>query len=162
MMLMEEVFFSFTLGGEALSLAAAKATIGKIRRESVIETIAKRGERLVTGLSRLIAERKLDDVLSLSGHPSWSFLNIADTPRTTSWETKTLFLQEIFARGIIVLGTHNISYAHSDADIDRLLEAYAEVLPFVHEAAVEGRTSEHLKVRPLQPLFRVRGETKSA
>ena len=162
MMLMEEVFFSFTLGGEALSLAAAKATIGKIRRESVIETIAKRGVRLVTGLSRLIAERKLDDVLSLSGHPSWSFLNIADTPRTTSWETKTLFLQEIFARGIIVLGTHNISYAHSDADIDRLLEAYAEVLPFVHEAAVEGRTSEHLKVRPLQPLFRVRGETKSA
>jgi glutamate-1-semialdehyde 2,1-aminomutase len=161
MMLMEEVFFSFTQGGETLSLAAAKATIGKICREPVIETVAKRGERLVAGLSRLIAERKLGDLLTVSGHPSWSFLNIADTPKTTSWATKTLFLQEMFARGILILGSHNISYAHSEADIDRLLAVYDEVLPFLHQAAVEGRTDEHLKVRPLQPLFRVRGETKS-
>jgi glutamate-1-semialdehyde 2,1-aminomutase len=160
MMLMEEIFFSFTLGGEALSLAAAKATINKIRREPVIETMTKRGERLIAGLSTLIREKSLGDLLSVSGHPTWSFLNIADVPASTSWETKTLFLQEMFARGILVLSTHNISYAHTDADIDQLLGVYGEVLPFVHRAAVDGRIGEHLKVRPLQPLFRVRGDTK--
>ena len=160
MMLMEEIFFSFTLGGETLSLAAAKATISKIRREPVIETMTKRGERLVTGLGQIVQGNKLGDLLSVSGHPTWSFLNIADTSLTTSWVTKTLFLQEMFARGILVLGTHNISYAHSDADIDQLLAVYREVLPFVRRVAVDGSIHEHLKVRPLQPLFRVRGETK--
>ena len=162
MMLMEEIFFSFTLGGEALSLAAAKATIEKINREPVLETIRKRGERLMTGLTALIETAKLGDVLSVSGHPSWSFLNIADTPKTSSWAAKTLFLQEVFARGILVLGTHNISYAHSDADIDQLLGVYGDVLPLVHRAAVNGRTDEYLKVRPLQPLFRIRGDSKPA
>jgi glutamate-1-semialdehyde 2,1-aminomutase len=160
MMLMEEIFYSFTLGGEALSLAAAKATINKIRREPVIETMAKLGERLVTGLSALIEEKQLGNVLSVSGHPTWSFLTIADTPSSTSWATKTLFLQEMFARGILILGTHNISYAHTEADIDQLLGVYSEVLPFVHRAAVSGKVGEHLKVRPLQPLFRVRGDSK--
>jgi glutamate-1-semialdehyde 2,1-aminomutase len=162
MMLMEEVFFSFTLGGEALSLAAAKATIGKINREPVIETMTKRGERLVAGLSALIEAEGLGGLLSVSGHPTWSFLNIADAPASTSWATKTLFLQEMFARGILVLSTHNISYAHSEADIDQLLGVYGEVLPFVHRAAVDGCVEQHLKVRPLQPLFSVRGDTKQA
>jgi glutamate-1-semialdehyde 2,1-aminomutase len=160
MMLMEEIFFSFTLGGEALSLAAAKATIQKLRREPVIETMTKRGERLVAGLSALIEQNSLGDLLSVSGHPTWSFLNIADVPASTSWATKTLFLQEMFLRGILVLGTHNISYAHGEADIDRLLGVYGEVLPFVHRAALDGRVERHLKVPPLQPLFRVRGDTK--
>ena len=160
MMLMEEIFFSFTLGGEALSLAAAKATINKIQRQPVIETMVKRGERLLAGLSKLIEQESLDDLLSVSGHPTWSFLNIGDTKSSTSWATKTLFLQEMFARGILVLSTHNISYAHSEADIDQLLDIYGEVLPFVHRAAVDGRVEQYLKVRPLQPLFRVRGDTK--
>jgi glutamate-1-semialdehyde 2,1-aminomutase len=160
MMLMEEIFFSFTLGGEALSLAAAKATISKINREPVIETMTKRGERLVAGLSALIEAEGLGGLLSVSGHPTWSFLNIADAPASTSWATKTLFLQEMFARGILVLSTHNISYAHSEADIDQLLGVYGEVLPFVHRAAVDGCVEQHLKVRPLQPLFSVRGDTK--
>jgi glutamate-1-semialdehyde 2,1-aminomutase len=160
MMLMEEIFFSFTLGGETLSLAAAKATISKIQRQPVIETMAKRGERLVAGLSKLIEQGGLGDLLSVSGHPTWSFLNIADTQKSSSWATKTLFLQEMFARGILVLSTHNISYAHSEADIDQLLGVYGEVLPFVHRAAVDGCVEQHLKVRPLQPLFRVRGDTK--
>ena len=34
----------------------------------------------------------------------------------------------MFERGILTLGTHNISYAHSNEDIDRLLQVYDEVL----------------------------------
>src|SRR5262249_49493248 len=149
--LMEEIFFSFTQGGETLSLAAAKAAINKIRREPVIETIAARGNRVITGLTSLIETEKLDDVITVSGHPSWSFLNVAATPKATAWEIKTLFLQEMFARGILVLGTHNISYAHTEADVDRLLSVYHEVLPLVHRAAVDGKIERYLTVSPLQP-----------
>jgi glutamate-1-semialdehyde 2,1-aminomutase len=40
---MEEVFFSFTMGGEAVSLAAAKAVLDKLVREPVIATLRSRG-----------------------------------------------------------------------------------------------------------------------
>lgn len=122
--------------------------------------MAKRGERLVSGLSALIEKNDLGDLLSVSGHPTWSFLNIADVPASSAWATKTLFLQEIFARGILILSTHNISYAHADADIDQLLAVYGEVLPFVHRAAVNGRIDQYLKAQPLRPLFEIRGDNK--
>ena len=45
MQLMEEIFFSFTFGGEALSLAAAVATMAKLQREPVVETMRQNGQR---------------------------------------------------------------------------------------------------------------------
>jgi glutamate-1-semialdehyde 2,1-aminomutase len=59
-------------------------------------------------------------------------------------------------RGILTLGTHNMSSAHSDADVDRLLAAYGEVLPLLGSAAGDGSVREHLRCEPLRPLFRVR------
>lgn len=156
MKLMEEVFFSFTFGGEALSLAAAKATLTKLRDQPVLETVAARGRRLMDGVRKIISEHGIDAVFSVSGHPSWSFLNMRDVPATSLWHTKTLWMQELHQRGILCLGTHNLSWAHGDADIDALLAVYREVLPFVGKAALEGDTSAHLRTAPLVPLFKVR------
>ncbi|MFX8942013.1 aminotransferase class III-fold pyridoxal phosphate-dependent enzyme, partial [Acinetobacter baumannii] len=47
MKLMEEIFFSFTMGGEALSLAAAIATMKKIKSRSVTAKIAETGNLLL-------------------------------------------------------------------------------------------------------------------
>src|SRR6185436_16619610 len=54
MKLMEEIFFSFTFGGEALSLAAARATLRKLQTTDVLRTIARRGTRLLLGVNGLI------------------------------------------------------------------------------------------------------------
>jgi glutamate-1-semialdehyde 2,1-aminomutase len=156
MMEMEEVFFSFTMGGETMSLAAAKATLSKLQREPVIRTMLERGERLSKGLAERLEKHGVGGFLSHSGHPTWSFLNFADGPGATSWEIKTLWLQEMFDRGILSLGTHNISYAHSVEDIDRLLAVYDEVLPFIANAVRNGAVRQYLRCEPLVPLFRVR------
>jgi glutamate-1-semialdehyde 2,1-aminomutase len=155
MLEMEEIFFSFTMGGETLSLAAALATMKKIVAEPVINTMQERGERLLAGLSDRLKRHRVD-FLSLSGHPSWSFLSFADASGATSWEIKTLWLQEVFERGILSLGTHNISYAHSNEDIDRLLAVYDEVLPFIAAAVRDGAVRQYLRCEPMVPLFRVR------
>jgi glutamate-1-semialdehyde 2,1-aminomutase len=153
----EEVFFSFTMGGETLSLAAAKAAIDKIRRDDVIRTLAQRGTRLVEGIQRRIDKHECGAFLTISGHPSWSFLSIADQPNANQYEIKTLYLQEVLARGILTLGTHNMSFAHSDADVDRLLDVYDEVFPILREALQRpGGVLEQLRCEPLQPLFQVR------
>ncbi len=157
MMEMEEVFFSFTMGGETLSLAAALATMQKLVREPVIDTMRARGEKLSRGVSERLAKHGVSGFMSASGHPCWSFLNFADAPGASLWEIKTLWLQEIFERGILSLGTHNISYAHSDADIDRLLAVYDEVMPFAANAVKNGAVKQYLRCEPLVPLFKVRG-----
>jgi len=64
MNLMEEVFFSFTFGGEALSLAAALATLKKLQREPVVETIKKQGQKVIDGALGLIQKYDLPGYLN--------------------------------------------------------------------------------------------------
>ncbi|ABI67555.1 aminotransferase class III-fold pyridoxal phosphate-dependent enzyme [Syntrophomonas wolfei] len=156
MQLMEEVFFSFTFGGEALSLAAANATMTKLQEEPVLETMKNQGLKVIKGVEKLLAENGLQDVISITGHPSWAFLNFCDIPSYTLWELKTLFLQEMFSRGILILGTHNMNYCHSDEDIAILLHAYSEVLAIIREAIDNKSLDKLLRCKPLVPLFRLR------
>lgn len=156
MKLMEEIFFSFTFGGETLSLAAALATMEKVRTTNVVEHLATQGSKIQQGLRGLIAERDLGQVFSVAGHPAWSFTLISDTERYSSWQIKTLLLQEMFSRGVLTLGTHNVSYAHRDQDIERLLFVYAEVLDIVADGIRQGRLEQLLRCQPLEPLFKVR------
>ena len=74
----------------------------------------------------------------------------------TAFEIKTLFLQEVFARGLFTLGTHNMSYAHGDEEVSALVEVYAEVFPILAEAVRERDVASRLRCAPLQPLFKVR------
>lgn len=154
---MEDVFFSFTFGGEMLSLAAAKATMEKLRREPVVETLKQRGETVLTGVAKAIKKHGAEKCFSVSGHPAWSFMLINDLGGFTSWQIKTFYLQEIFSRGILSIGSHNMSYAHSDADIERLLKVYDEVLPLVMSAIQEKKLTKELQCKPLEPLFKLRG-----
>ncbi|HSW04739.1 aminotransferase class III-fold pyridoxal phosphate-dependent enzyme [Aquabacterium sp.] len=156
MKMMEEVFFSFTFGGEALSLAAAKATLSKLKSQPVINRLTHHGQTIQAGLKQLIAEHQLEDVFSVSGHPTWTFLNIRDARGATVFEIKTLLMQEQHQRGILCLGAHNLSYAHSDADIQALLQMYREVLPLIGQALDAGTLRQQLRCEPLVPLFKVR------
>jgi glutamate-1-semialdehyde 2,1-aminomutase len=152
----EEIFFSFTMGGECLSLAAAKAVLAKLRREPVLDVIATRGQRLMESVEARIALHGVGEFVSTSGHPTWTFLSFRDANGRSLWQIKTLWLQEIMARGILSLGTHNLSLSHREPDLDRLLAVYDEVFPLLREAVYGGDFATHLHCAPLQPLFRVR------
>lgn len=156
MKLMEEIFFSFTFGGETLSLAAAKATLAKLRSQPVLQTIRDRGVAVMEGTRRIIETDKLHDIFSVSGHPSWSFLGLRDSRGYLAFEIKTLLMQELHQRGILSVGTHNMSYAHSAADVALLLSAYAEILPFIGKVLDAKNLAKALRCAPLVPLFKVR------
>jgi glutamate-1-semialdehyde 2,1-aminomutase len=154
--LMEDIFFSFTMGSETLSLAAAKATLEKINREPVIEQLKENGNRVISGVKECITRHGAQHIFSVSGHPSWSFLNIKDIKPYTNWEIRTYLFQEMFKRQILMLGAHNMSYAHTNKDISHLLWAYDEILPLVKQVIAERSLLEKLNCEPLVPLFRVR------
>ena len=153
---MEDIFFSGTFGGETLSLAAACAVIDKLRREPVIETLTSQGERIIREINNRIESYGVPDLFSLSGHPTWSFLNISGGNGYSVWQVRTLFLQEMFAQGILTLGTHNLSYAHGEAELQALFTAYDHVLPLIRTAVREKKLEQMLKCPPLEPLFKVR------
>jgi len=154
--LMEDIFFSGTFGGETASLAAAKVVLTKVDKLDVPAILSATGEYLLEKLNALIKELACEFFLSTAGHPSWSFLLIADTANYTSYEIKTLFMQEMLKRGILTLGTHNISYSHSLEDIDTLINCYKEVLPILKVALENKDLLSKLECEPLVPLFKVR------
>jgi glutamate-1-semialdehyde 2,1-aminomutase len=58
--------------------------------------------------------------------------------------------------GILTLGTHNLSYAHGEAELQALFAAYDHVLPLIRTAVREKKLEQMLKCPPLEPLFKVR------
>lgn len=156
MQLMEEVFFSFTFGGETLSLAAALATMQKLEREPVADTLYKQGRKVIDGLKARISAEGAEDFLGTAGNPTWNFFLIKDTANYSQWQIKTLFLQEMFARGILTIGSHNMSYSHSDADLSKLFSAYDEVIPMLVEGVRQNKLESMLRCQPLEPLFKIR------
>ena len=156
MRLVEDIFFSGTFGGETVSLAAAKVVLNKVKNSDYIERINKLGTALMAGVNKLIEKHGMKEYLAINGHPSISYMIISDTERYSALEIKTLFLQEVFLRGILVLGSHNISYAHTVHDIDYLIEVYDKVFKIITEAVDDNRLQALLTTEPLKPLFQVR------
>ena len=131
--------------------------LDKIEREPVIATPQSHRRERSSPVSRAcIARHGADGFASVSGHPAWSFLNLRGAPPYSVWQVRTLYLQEMFARGILCLGTHNMSYAHSDDDVAKLLGAYDEVLPLLRDTIATRTLESRLRCEALVPLFRVR------
>ncbi|MCS0674059.1 aminotransferase class III-fold pyridoxal phosphate-dependent enzyme [Cytobacillus firmus] len=156
MKLMEEVFFSFTFGGETLSLAASLATLKKLQHEPIIKQMRKQGQKLMEQTSQILNEYGMKDLVRLSGDPVWSFIHFNDTHSYSQWEIKTLFLQEVFKRGVLTTGTHNISYSHTDEDLSIIKNVYQEVFLLLKKAINEGNLYEYLETKPIEPLFKLR------
>jgi glutamate-1-semialdehyde 2,1-aminomutase len=156
MMLMEDIFFSGTFAGETLSLAAVKATLSFMEQNQVVEHLHCMGEKLISGLTEQIEDLQAQSWLSTAGHPTWSFLMIGEKGGYTAIELKSLFLQEMAARGILLGGGHNLSYAHKSSDIDNLLSVYQDVLMVLANTIKNKDFDNIFKGQLLEPVFKVR------
>ncbi len=153
---MEEIFFSATFGGEALSLAAALAVVEKIEREPVIETLWANGALLRQGVSDLLKARGLDGLIKLNGFDPWVLLGIEPHEHATPFATKTVLIYELAARGVLTVGSYNVSYAHTAADLAHVLGAWRGALDELAAMLARGPLPPQMKVPPLEPVFRVR------
>jgi glutamate-1-semialdehyde aminotransferase len=151
-LLEKDVFFYTTFGGEALSLAASVACIDFLRQNEVPQRLALAGERLLSGLNGLIRERGLDYV-SVAGYPFRTLMNFSPSAGEPL-KLKTLVQQELIRRGILWSGIHNLSFSHTDEDIDYTIAAFGEAFGVLEAAVATGRVDAALRGAPLQPVFR--------
>ena len=153
MKMFDEVFFSFTHGGECLSLAASLATIKEIIKERALDRVWELGQRLKDGYIGLIADFKLNDVMECVGYAPHT-VSIFKNGRGDALELRTLFQQEALKRGVLAIGVHNISYSHTQEDVDKTLAVYKETLGIIRQALSEGDLKKYIEGEIVQPVFR--------
>lgn len=151
-LLEKEVFFFTTFGGEALSLAAAKATINFMKNHDVVSALEQKGTRLMDGYNEICRELEIN-FSSCSGYPCRSIINFS-APGISPLLIKSYVQQELIKFGILWSGFHTVSYSHSDNDIDITLSAYREVLKKLKEHVENGTLENALLGKSLEPVFR--------
>jgi glutamate-1-semialdehyde aminotransferase len=152
-LLERDVFFFTTFGGEALSLAAAKATIEEIRAKDVPAHLARLGRRLKDGYDAIARELSLGDVTACVGPDCRTMVTFAPAAGDPLL-LKSLVQQELLRRGVLWQGFHNLSFSHSDADVEEALAAYREVLAVLRGAVELGDVRRRLLGEPVEPVFR--------
>lgn len=145
---------STTHGAETHSLAAAIATMETYRDEPVIPTMEAQGSRLAEGVRRAAAEAGVEQWFGVAGRPQNLYYVTRDPEGKPSQPFRTLFLQEVVARGFLMPSLVN-SYSHRDVDTDLTVEAIAEAL-LVYRKAIEEGVERHLAGRSVKPVFRAR------
>lgn len=118
-------------------IAAAWATLKILKAEPVIETIRRRGTRLMDGLRKIFAENDVPAVLT--GYPGmFSFsLGIEKVTCQREWaksdrERLLRLAEAAMERGVMPDYDPRepwfLCYSHTEADVDRALEVYAEIV----------------------------------
>ena len=148
----KDVFFYTTFGGEALSLAAVKATINEIKEKNVPAYLAKQGKKLKDGYNKIAEELDMPYTKCI-GYECRSLVTF-NASAGNPLEMKSLVQQEMIKRGILWGGFHNMSFSHSDNDVDYTLKAYHDVLPILKKAVDEKNVLGYLKGEPVEPVFR--------
>jgi glutamate-1-semialdehyde 2,1-aminomutase len=151
-LLEQEVFFFTTFGGEALSLSAVKATITEMIEKNVPSQLAKQGNKLKIGYNKIAFDLGMN-YTKCTGFDCRTIIAF-DGSAGNPLEMKSLVQQEMIKRGILWGGFHNMSYSHSDSDIEYTLQAYKEVLPILKKAVEENNVKGYLRGEPVGPVFR--------
>lgn len=152
---LERVFFSFTFGGEAVSIAAALETIKVMEERDVLSHIRKYGLKLMQECRGLIERHGLSRHVSVTAHPqnmALSFKEASDEVQVL----KSIFQQEVLSRGILFNGNHASTFSHGAAEFDRTIEVYDEAFSILARAIESRHPESFLKAEPLHPLFTLR------
>lgn len=154
MKLFEEVFYSFTFGGEIISIAASIATIKELKEKKVIAYLWEQGRKIKNGYNVLSKELGLSDITECIGFPPRTIITFKNKKGKEDLVLKSLFQQECISRGILFAGNHNICLGHSKKDIEYTLRVYSTVLQIIKEAIKKNKVGKMLKGKPIEAVFR--------
>ncbi|MFI6226195.1 aspartate aminotransferase family protein [Micromonospora echinospora] len=126
-------FFAGTYNGHPAVVAAALATLDKLRAEPVHAHVYRLGERIRAGLTEVFADLDVPAVVTGHGSVFVSYFMPGPVPRTYDDLLRNdagMFIgyrRRMPEHGIfelpLNLKRNHVSYAHTDADVDHLVEA---------------------------------------
>ncbi len=130
-------FFAGTFNGHPAMAAAAMATIEKLEREPVHQHVFRLGERVRDGLRTVLREFEIPTVVSGFGSVFVTYFQrgpvtqyedlLANDVALFTGYRRAQMKDGIFELPLNLKRSH-ISYAHTDEDVDRLIEATASAV----------------------------------
>ena len=154
MKVFDDIFFSFTFGGELASIAASIATIKTLIETDGLLHINNMGEKLKLGFNNLIDNLDLTEHAKMIGFNWWPEYLFFNNQGSSSREIQSLFQQEIVRRGILTRAGMMISTSHQSSDIDLTLNIFEDALTVVKEAIRQNKVLEWLDGDVIQPVIR--------
>ncbi|MBN1198066.1 MAG: aspartate aminotransferase family protein [Bacteroidales bacterium] len=141
------IFMSTTFGGEMLSLAAAKANILEIKEKNIVRDLWKKGEQLKEGANTIFRETGAD--LQCKGYPvRLLILSTYPDPRQDVL-LRSLFLQEVVKRGVLMAWQMFPMYMHSEEDIRLTLDAFRQAAMICRNATDQNNVADRLEGKPV-------------
>lgn len=150
-----QAFWSTTYGNESFSMGVALDTLEFIEKEKVIPFIWEQGKKLYEGFDRISEQNGLKEFFFCNGAPPRHIQVFKNPEGQPDLGIKTLFQQECVKRGVITLGCHNLSFAHTDEVVEKILTVYSEVLALIGKAYQSGDDPLKLLQGPsAEPVFK--------
>jgi glutamate-1-semialdehyde 2,1-aminomutase len=143
---------STTHGAEGHALAAAMETMRIYQSEPVIATLWQRGERLAKGIRAAARDQRVEEFVPILGRPCCLVYGSRDAEQKPSQPMRTVLIQELMKRGVLA-SSLVVNYSHTEADIDRTVEAFHGALGVYRKALDEG-VDKYLEGRPVKPVSR--------
>jgi glutamate-1-semialdehyde aminotransferase len=154
MQVFDEIFFSGTFGGDAIALAACKATIEEMIAKNVIGHNWRVGELLCDGLREIISSNGLNEVVRIAGLSARSVMTFPNCDESAMLLRRSYVMQECVKRGLLYFGSNNICLAHNEPELEFTLGVFAEVMPLVAAAYQADDFAVRMDGLPVEPIFR--------
>ena len=141
-------FFYTTFGGETLSIAAAISTINFIRKNDVCKKISIKGHKLINNMNKIIENNGIN-YLNVTGYGQRSILTIN---HENALIIKTFIHQEFLKNKILWNGIINLSYSHSNNDIDKICLSFNNILKNINNIGLND-LNKKLLGKPIKKLI---------
>ena len=148
------VFVSTTFGGDAISMAAALATIKILEQPGFYEHIEKIGKIHIDGLKKLIDKYELNDVLSVTGLPQHAGLNFEGKGSLNYLDIQSVYSQEMLRNGIFISAIYNLNASHTEKEADAYLSATEQAFTMIQRALQNDSLEGILLGGKVDPVFK--------
>ena len=152
MKIFDDVFYSTSYAGEALSLAAGLAVINEIETKPVIEHSWNIGKKLHDGFNKISNDLELN--FKMEGLPIRGSIICYDDNGKPSNLLKSILYQELIQRGVMFgPGAVFVSYSHSDKDIKSTLLNCEKAMKFIKKEMEKKPISKILKGEEMKKVM---------
>jgi glutamate-1-semialdehyde 2,1-aminomutase len=125
-----------TLGGAALSLAAAQVTLNEIETRPVLERIARSGARIREAYNNAAAA--LDMPFTRMRGPDCRSVVAFQAEAEATASMRAFCQVELIRNGVLWTGIQNVCYAHSESDVLHIIAAFEDCLIALKRALTKG------------------------
>jgi len=130
------IFFSGTFFGEALSIAAAIATIDKLEKLDVPGYLLRSGIFLERDILKLKEKYDIGQAIELYGYYPLLRLKFAND------RIRTLFIREMAQQGVLIIASNNLSFAHKAPELAHIVTAYDHTFGVIADALKHNKLEE--------------------